>query len=124
MLPWLLGKKEEGAYLNCHCDEETVHHIQEALLSFCPTILFVLSQHGMPGSMRYLLGRLLTLAVRLLFRGGGDCSPHGHGSGRTVRSHWKNWPAVLNPSEEFNQKLCVVCALRTKRGLYSLGLPL
>jgi len=64
MLPWLPGKKEEGAYLNCHCDEETVHHIREALLSFCPTIPCVLSQHGVPGSVLYLLGRLLMLAVR------------------------------------------------------------
>lgn len=73
----------------------------------------------MPGSMQYLLGKLLMLA-----RGGGDFSLQGHDSGRTVRSCWKTWPAVLDPSEEFNQKMCVVHALRTKRELYSLGLPL
>lgn len=59
LLPWLLGEKE-GAYLNCHCDEETVHHKREALLSSSPTVLFVLSQHGMPVSMQYLPGKLLS----------------------------------------------------------------
>lgn len=79
----------------------------------------------MPGSMQYLLGKLLMLAMRLLlFRRGGDFSLQGHNSGRTVRSYWKTWPAVLNPSEEFNKKICVVHALRTKQELYNLGLPL
>lgn len=123
ILPWLPGKKE-GAYLNCHCDEETVHHNREALLSLSPTLLFVLSQPGVPGSMQYVLGKLLMLAIRLLPRGGGDFSLQGRDSARTVRSYWKTWPAVLNPSEEFNQKMCVVHALRTKRELYSLGSPL
>lgn len=30
--------KKEGAYLTCHCDEEAVHHKQEALLSFSPAL--------------------------------------------------------------------------------------
>lgn len=77
----------------------------------------------MPGSMQYLLGKLLMLVLRL-FRGGGDLSLQGHDRGRTVRSHLETWPAVLNLSEEFNQKMSVVHALRTKQELYSLGLPL
>lgn len=60
VLPWLPGKNEEGAHGNCHCDEEAVHHKQEALLSFSPTVLFVLNQHGMPVSMQYPLGKLLS----------------------------------------------------------------
>lgn len=78
----------------------------------------------MPGSVQHPLGKLLMLVVGLLFRGGGGFSLQGHDRGRTVRSHLETWPAVLTPSEEFNQKMCLVHALRTKRELYSLGSPL
>lgn len=113
LLPWLHGKKE-GAYLNYHCDEETVHHKWEALLSFSPAVLFVLSQHGMPMSMPYLLRKLLSAECwpwDYQSEEDEEISLQGHGSGRTVRCHWKTWPAALNPGWRVQSKItCGTCS--------------
>lgn len=84
LLPWLQGK-EEGACLNYHCDEEPVHH-KEALFSLSPTVFFALSQHSMPVSMHYLLGKLLSA----------ECWPWGyHLEDEETPWQWKNSQSPL-----------------------------
>lgn len=122
ILPWLLGEKE-GAYLTANVMKKLFTTIEKLCFSFSPTILFVSSQHGMPGSMQYLLGKL-HISLEIIIQRRRRFSLQGHDRGRTVRCPWKTWPAVLNPSEEFNQKLYVVRAPRTEWELYNLGSPL
>ena len=126
VLPWLWEKKE-GGYLNCHCDGEPVHHKQEALLSFSPTALFVLSQQGMPVSMQYLLGKLLSE----------ECWPwddyseeeektslQSCNSARMVRRHW-NTGQCSSPESLLKSSIKIyINVLRTKQELYNLDLPL
>ena len=104
-----LKEEKEGKH---HCDEETVDHKWE--LRFLSLQLSFLSQPSMPVSMQYLVGKLFsTDCWPWLYHSEEDkeTSLQCNGSGRTVRCHWKTWPAALNHGWRIQSKsVCGTCS--------------
>lgn len=117
-----LKEEKEGHY---HCDEETVHHKWEALLSFSPAVLFKSAwhacEHAIPGRQIPVSRMLAMIIVQKkmkspLYRAVA-LEEQSDAIGRLGQQLW-----IM--AGEFSQEVCVVLALRTKQELYNPSLPL